>query len=178
MEEDMNQKLLREVDAAGEISVVDQVPLKDKVWSEMKKMWVVAVPAIFTRASTFGINVITQAFVGHIGSTELAAYSFIYTVFLSFAIGVAIGAGLQSIVAYVNLTAYYLVGIPVGAVLGFVFDMEVKGVWIGMLFGTFVQTVVLIIMTYKTNWDEQVIIARNRVNRWTVKDGNEPDHTT
>ena len=24
----------------------------------------------------------------------------------------------------------------------------------------------------------QVIIARNRVNRWTVKDGNEPDHTT
>ncbi|XP_075638313.1 protein DETOXIFICATION 21-like isoform X2 [Castanea sativa] len=460
MEEDMNQKLLREVDAAGESSVVDQVPLRDKVWSEMKKMWVVAVPAIFTRASTFGINVITQAFVGHIGSTELAAYSFIYTVFLSFAIGillgmatalqtlcgqaygarkyhmlgvylqrswivmflasiillpififatqilevfgqdedvakvggevahwiigamfalvisyssqmylqsqsknmlityfaafailihvllswlltvkykfgvpgamlstvlafwipnigqlmfimcggcretwkgfsslafqdlwavmklslssgvmlclsingwemmialgfmstasvrvsnelgrgsakaakfsivmtgltsfaigfvlflfflifrgrvaylfteneevalafanmspflavsvllnsiqpvlsgVAIGAGLQSIVAYVNLTAYYLVGIPVGAVLGFVFDMEVKGVWIGMLFGTFVQTVVLIIMTYKTNWDEQVIIARNRVNRWTVKDSNEPDHTT
>ena len=33
---------------------------------------------------------------------------------------------MQSIVAYVNLTAYYLVGIPVGAVLGFVFDMEVK----------------------------------------------------
>ncbi|KAM3690631.1 hypothetical protein ACJW31_09G134200 [Castanea mollissima] len=92
--------------------------------------------------------------------------------------GVAIGAGLQSIVAYVNLTAYYLVGIPVGAVLGFVFDMEVKGVWIGMLFGTFVQTVVLIIMTHRTNWDEQVIVARNRVNRWTVKDSNEPDHTT
>ncbi|KAL4607206.1 hypothetical protein ACB092_09G157700 [Castanea dentata] len=441
MEEHMNQKLLREVDAAGEISVVDQVPLKDKVWSEMKKMWVVAVPAIFTRASAFGIIVITQAFVGHIGSTVLAAYSFICTVFLQFAVGillgmatalqtlcgqaygarkyhmlgvylqrswifmflasiillpififatqilevlgqdeavakvggevahwiigamfalvisyssqmylqsqsknmlityfaavailihvllswlltvkynfgvpgamlptvlafwipnigqlmfimcggcretwkgfsslafqdlwdvmklslssgvmlcvrvsnelgrgsakaakfsivitgltsftigfvlflfflifrgrvayvfteneevalafadmspflavsvllnsiqpvlsgVAIGAGLQSIVANVNLAAYYLVGIPVGAVLGFVFDMEVKGVWIGMLFGTFVQTVVLIIMTYKTDWDEQVIIARNRVNRWTVKDSNEPDHTT
>ncbi|KAF3943319.1 hypothetical protein CMV_030112 [Castanea mollissima] len=485
----MNQKLLREVDAAGEISVVDQVPLKDKVWSEMKKMWVVAVPAIFTRASAFGILVITQAFVGHIGSTVLAAYSFICTVFLQFAVGillgmatalqtlcgqaygarkyymlgvylqrswifmflasiillpififatqilevlgqdeavakvggevahwiigamfalvisyssqmylqsqsknmlityfaavailvhvllswlltvkynfgvpgamlstvlafwipnigqlmfimcggcretwkgfsslafqdlwdvmklslssgvmlcaevwynavllliagylknaevsidalsiclsingwemmiaigfmsaasvrvsnelgrgsakaakfsivitgltsftigfvlflfflifrgrvayifteneevalafanmspflavsvllnsiqpvlsgVAIGAGLQSIVAYVNLAAYYLVGIPVGAALGFVFDMEVKGVWIGMLFGTFVQTVVLIIMTYKTDWDEQVIIARNRVNRWTVKDSNEPDYTT
>ena len=90
----MNQKLLREVDAAGEISVVDQVPLKDKVWSEMKKMWVVAVPAIFTRASTFGINVITQAFVGHIGSTELAAYSFIYTVFLSFAIGILVRLGI------------------------------------------------------------------------------------
>ncbi|KAM4079714.1 hypothetical protein ACJW30_09G136200 [Castanea mollissima] len=441
MEEHMNQKLLREVDAAGEISVVDQVPLKDKVWSEMKKMWVVAVPAIFTRASAFGILVITQAFVGHIGSTVLAAYSFICTVFLQFAVGillgmatalqtlcgqaygarkyymlgvylqrswifmflasiillpififatqilevlgqdeavakvggevahwiigamfalvisyssqmylqsqsknmlityfaavailvhvllswlltvkynfgvpgamlstvlafwipnigqlmfimcggcretwkgfsslafqdlwdvmklslssgvmlcvrvsnelgrgsakaakfsivitgltsftigfvlflfflifrgrvayifteneevalafanmspflavsvllnsiqpvlsgVAIGAGLQSIVAYVNLAAYYLVGIPVGAALGFVFDMEVKGVWIGMLFGTFVQTVVLIIMTYKTDWDEQVIIARNRVNRWTVKDSNEPDYTT
>ncbi|XP_019435497.1 PREDICTED: protein DETOXIFICATION 22-like, partial [Lupinus angustifolius] len=76
--------------------------------------------------------------------------------------GVAIGAGWQSIVAYVNIGCYYVIGIPVGLVLGKIIDMQVKGIWIGMLFGTFVQTVVLVIITYKTNWDDQVIIARNR----------------
>ncbi|CAL5431539.1 unnamed protein product [Camellia sinensis] len=85
--------------------------------------------------------------------------------------GVAVGAGWQSIVAYVNIACYYLVGIPVGVVLGYVLNMQVKGVWIGMLFGTFVQTIVLIIITYKTDWDKQVSIAKKRINKWFV----EPD---
>ncbi|CAN1246068.1 Protein DETOXIFICATION 21 [Linum grandiflorum] len=70
--------------------------------------------------------------------------------------GVAIGAGWQSIVVYVNIACYYLVGIPVGVVLGYVFDLQVKGVWIGMLFGTFIQTIILVIITSKTDWDKQV----------------------
>ncbi|KAK7396099.1 hypothetical protein VNO78_16860 [Psophocarpus tetragonolobus] len=70
--------------------------------------------------------------------------------------GVAVGAGWQSIVAYVNVGCYYAIGIPVGLVLGDIFNMQVKGIWIGMLFGTLIQTIVLIIITYKTNWDEQV----------------------
>uniref|UniRef100_A0A2N9GD65 Polysaccharide biosynthesis protein C-terminal domain-containing protein n=1 Tax=Fagus sylvatica TaxID=28930 RepID=A0A2N9GD65_FAGSY len=92
--------------------------------------------------------------------------------------GVAVGAGWQNIVAYVNITCYYIVGIPVGLVLGYVFDMEVKGVWMGMLFGTFVQTIVLAVITYKTNWDEQVNVARNRIQIWTVEDAQEPNLTT
>ncbi|KAK7852242.1 protein DETOXIFICATION 21 isoform X1 [Quercus suber] len=92
--------------------------------------------------------------------------------------GVAVGAGWQSIVAYVNIACYYLVGIPVGVVLGYVVNMGVKGVWIGMLFGTFVQTLVLVIITYKTDWDEQVLIARSRVTKWVVKDAEEPNLTT
>ncbi|KAF3441475.1 hypothetical protein FNV43_RR15389 [Rhamnella rubrinervis] len=82
--------------------------------------------------------------------------------------GVALGAGWQSTVAYVNLACYYLVGIPVGVVLGYVFKMQVNGVWIGMLFGTFVQTVILVILTWKTDWDKQVTLARNRVDKWVV----------
>ncbi|KAK3423651.1 hypothetical protein EUGRSUZ_F00502 [Eucalyptus grandis] len=70
--------------------------------------------------------------------------------------GVAVGAGWQSIVAYVNIISYYLVGIPVGVALAYFLNMQVKGVWIGMLFGTFVQTVVLIVITCKTDWDKQV----------------------
>ncbi|KAG5070757.1 hypothetical protein JHK86_005968 [Glycine max] len=80
--------------------------------------------------------------------------------------GVAVGAGWQSTVAYVNIGCYYLIGIPVGIVLGNIIHLEVKGIWIGMLFGTLVQTIVLTIITYKTNWDEQVTIARNRISKW------------
>ncbi|CAI0385055.1 unnamed protein product [Linum tenue] len=376
--EEINQKLLtKTVEAEGE-----EVPLKSKIWTETKKMWVVAAPATFTRFSTFGINVVSQAFIGHIGSTELAAYSLVFTVLLRFAngvllgmasaletlcgqsfgakqyhmlgvylqrswivlimcailicggcretwkgfsflafkdlwpvvklsvssgamlclelwyntvlvlltgnmenaevaidalsiclningwemmislgflaaasvrvsnelgrgnakgakfailvtvatsfllgvllflvflflrgkiaylftenlevvhavsdlspllacsillnsiqpvlsgqTGVALGAGWQSIVAYVNIACYYLVGIPVGVVLGYVFGMQVKGVWIGMLFGTFIQTIILVVITYRTDWDKQVVLARNRVNRW-YKPAAEPE---
>ena len=46
-----------------------------------------------------------------------------------------------------------------------------QGIWVGMLFGTFIQTVVLVIITYKTNWDEQVVIARSRISKWAKMDG-------
>ncbi|KAH1256027.1 Protein DETOXIFICATION 21 [Glycine max] len=84
--------------------------------------------------------------------------------------GVAVGAGWQSTVAYVNIGCYYLIGIPVGIVLGNIIHLQVKGIWIGMLFGTLIQTIILIIITYKTNWDEQVIIARNRISKWSKVD--------
>nr|GMD71419.1 protein DETOXIFICATION 21-like [Ipomoea batatas] len=86
--------------------------------------------------------------------------------------GVAIGAGWQSTVAYVNLGCYYLIGIPVGVVLGYVIKLQVTGVWIGMLFGTFVQTIVLLVITFKTDWDKQVADAQKRVRNWVV----EPEH--
>jgi len=61
-----------------------------RVWEESKKMWVVAGPAIFTRFSTFGIVVVSQSFIGHIGSTELAAYALVMTVLVRFANGLLV----------------------------------------------------------------------------------------
>ena len=40
--------------------------------------------------------------------------------------GVAIRVGWQSIVAYVNIASYYLIGIPIGVVLGYVANLQVK----------------------------------------------------
>ncbi|CAH8382256.1 unnamed protein product [Eruca vesicaria subsp. sativa] len=62
----------------------DKLDMKEKVWRESKKLWVVAAPAIFTRFSTSGVSLITQAFIGHLGPTELAAYSITLTVLLRF----------------------------------------------------------------------------------------------
>ncbi|KAJ6360295.1 hypothetical protein OIU77_004323, partial [Salix suchowensis] len=74
MEGEVNEKLLRKGELDGE-----ELRFKDQLWTETKKMWAVAGPAIFSRFSTFGINVVSQAFIGHIGSTELAAYSLVFT---------------------------------------------------------------------------------------------------
>ncbi|KAL2232908.1 UNVERIFIED_CONTAM: Protein DETOXIFICATION 21 [Sesamum indicum] len=90
--------------------------------------------------------------------------------------GVAIGAGWQSVVVYVNLACYYLIGIPTGVLLGYVVKLQVEGVWIGMLTGTCIQTIILMIITKRTNWEKQVTIARTRVNKWFVE--TEPTHNS
>lgn len=66
------------------------LPLAKRIWRESKMMCVVAAPAIFTRFSTFGIHVTGQAFVGHIGSLELAAYALVFTVLMRFANGILV----------------------------------------------------------------------------------------
>ncbi|KAM3681604.1 hypothetical protein ACJW31_12G009900 [Castanea mollissima] len=50
--------------------------------------------------------------------------------------GVARGSGWQDIGAYVNLGAYYLVGVPVGVVVAFVVHFKGKGLWIKTLTGS------------------------------------------
>jgi len=68
----------------------DELGMKEKVWIESKKLWVVAAPAIFTRYSTFGVSMVTQAFIGHLGPTELAAYSITFTILLRFSNGILV----------------------------------------------------------------------------------------
>ncbi|XP_006357606.1 protein DETOXIFICATION 29-like [Solanum tuberosum] len=80
--------------------------------------------------------------------------------------GVAIGAGWQAYVAYVNIVCYYLFGIPIGLILGFLFDTGVKGIWYGMLAGTTVQTGVLIMMILRTNWNKEASLAGDRIKLW------------
>lgn len=40
--------------------------------------------------------------------------------------GVAIGAGWQALVAYVNIACYYIFGIPLGLIMGYKLDMGVQ----------------------------------------------------
>ncbi|OVA13768.1 Multi antimicrobial extrusion protein [Macleaya cordata] len=92
--------------------------------------------------------------------------------------GVAVGAGWQSIVAYVNIASYYLIGIPLGIVLGYLINFQVTGIWIGMLIGTAVQTIVLVIVTWRTDWDKQVTLAQQRVSRWVTPEAKQANYNT
>jgi len=90
--------------------------------------------------------------------------------------GVAVGCGWQALVAYINVGCYYIIGIPTGCLLGFKFGFGVKGIWSGMLGGTCLQTLILLIITYRTNWNKEVEKASERISSWGSKvqslDGN------
>ncbi|KAI9097917.1 hypothetical protein K1719_025688 [Acacia pycnantha] len=74
--------------------------------------------------------------------------------------GVAVGSGWQASVAYINLGCYYVVGLPLGFLMGWVFKLGVKGIWGGMIFGgTAIQTLALILITAKCDWEKQARIA-------------------
>ncbi|KAL0383348.1 UNVERIFIED_CONTAM: protein DETOXIFICATION 24 [Sesamum calycinum] len=87
--------------------------------------------------------------------------------------GVAVGAGLQTKVAIINLVCFYIIGLPIGAVLGYVFQLQVKGIWIGMISGVVTETLALSFMAWRTNWDQEVSITSARLKRWYLKSAEE-----
>ncbi|PSS31370.1 Protein DETOXIFICATION like [Actinidia chinensis var. chinensis] len=80
--------------------------------------------------------------------------------------GVAVGAGWQRLVAYINIACYYIVGLPAGIVLGFTFGLGVMGIWGGMIGGICLQTAILIFVTSATNWNREAAETESRVKRW------------
>ncbi|XP_044478153.1 protein DETOXIFICATION 40-like [Mangifera indica] len=87
--------------------------------------------------------------------------------------GVAVGCGWQAFVARVNIGCYYVVGIPLGCLLGFKFQLGVQGIWSGMIGGTAMQTIILLWVTFRTDWNAEVEKAKMRLDKW--EDKKEPD---
>ncbi|KAL0371731.1 UNVERIFIED_CONTAM: protein DETOXIFICATION 35 [Sesamum calycinum] len=84
--------------------------------------------------------------------------------------GVAIGGGWQALVAYINLACYYIFGLPLGYALGYVADMGVMGLWGGMVAGMALQTLLLLLMLYRTNWNDEVEKTTERISVWGGQD--------
>ncbi|OIT26879.1 PREDICTED: protein DETOXIFICATION 27-like [Nicotiana attenuata] len=82
--------------------------------------------------------------------------------------GVAVGSGWQSKVAYINLGCYYLVGVPLGVLMGMVLNTGLEGMWAGMIFGgTALQTIILAFITYRCDWEKEAEKARMHVEKWS-----------
>ncbi|CAL9061386.1 unnamed protein product [Musa banksii] len=84
--------------------------------------------------------------------------------------GVAVGSGWQAMVAYVNIGTYYLIGIPLGILLGWIFNLGVMGIWAGMITGTAVQTLILAFITIKCDWEKEALIASARMEIYGSSD--------
>ncbi|KAJ7974158.1 Protein DETOXIFICATION [Quillaja saponaria] len=84
--------------------------------------------------------------------------------------GVAIGGGWQALVACINLGSYYIFGLPFGFLLGYKANLGVKGLWGGMISGTALQTLLLLFVLYKTNWNKEVEQTTERMRKWGGQD--------
>ena len=49
-----------------------------------------------------------------------------YEIMVSFIAGVAVGGGWQALVAYINLFCYYIIGLPLGFLLGYQVKLGVE----------------------------------------------------
>ncbi|KAL0450039.1 UNVERIFIED_CONTAM: protein DETOXIFICATION 8 [Sesamum latifolium] len=127
--------------------------------------FVIASTAIFTCRYTLGYLFSNEKDVVYY-IKEMTPFVCIFIVFDSLQAvfsGVARGSGWQNVGAYVNLGAYYLVGIPVSLLLGFVLPLQGKGLWCGLIVGAMVQSVLLVIITFRTDWEKQAVEARRRI---------------
>ncbi|KAF8008534.1 hypothetical protein BT93_K2256 [Corymbia citriodora subsp. variegata] len=78
--------------------------------------------------------------------------------------GIARGCGWQKIGAFINLGAYYLLGIPVAIFLAFVCHFGGKGLWTGVMVAVFAQALLLAVLTALTNWEKEVKKATDSVH--------------
>ncbi|XP_006902115.1 PREDICTED: multidrug and toxin extrusion protein 2 [Elephantulus edwardii] len=82
----------------------------------------------------------------------------VYTVFQLFEAiccvygGVLRGTGRQAFGAIVNLIMYYVLGLPLGAVLTFVVRMRIMGLWLGMLVCVLLVAATFVAYTAQINW--------------------------
>lgn len=64
--------------------------LKTRVWEESKKIWRIALPAMLARVTSFGILVVTQAFIGHISELDLAGFALVQSITVRFSNGILV----------------------------------------------------------------------------------------
>ncbi|XP_060194375.1 protein DETOXIFICATION 14-like [Lycium barbarum] len=102
--------------------------------------------------------------VDYIASMTLLCLSIVTDSLQAVISGIARGSGWQHIGAYINLGAFYLTAIPLAVVLGFVLHFKAKGLWIGIVVGSTIQSIILSIVTCSTDWEKRAKKARERIH--------------
>ncbi|KAF8657442.1 hypothetical protein HU200_060001 [Digitaria exilis] len=82
--------------------------------------------------------------------------------------GVARGCGWQKIGAFVNLGAFYIVGVPAAYLIAFVLHVGGMGLWTGIICGIVVQVVLLVVITLCTDWQKEATKAKSRVFNFSL----------
>ena len=79
--------------------------------------------------------------------------------------GIFRGSGRMAVGASWNFFAYYIIGIPLGYVLGVKHGFGVEGLWWGMTAGLCVISIGCTIIVLRSNWNKLALDATARLNR-------------
>jgi multidrug resistance protein, MATE family len=82
--------------------------------------------------------------------------------------GILRGQGRQFIGGYLNLFFYYVVALPLGLFLAFKMDLEIYGLWTGLVVGIACISLGQQYFVFKADWDQIVEDASNRNRREIV----------
>uniref|UniRef100_M4BWU7 Uncharacterized protein n=1 Tax=Hyaloperonospora arabidopsidis (strain Emoy2) TaxID=559515 RepID=M4BWU7_HYAAE len=144
-------------------------PLHAKTASTLGMILSVSLSAVIAVIIMATRNVIPEIFINDASSIELAGHALL--VLMPYQMcdamnavmqGVFRGTGRLMLGAYINLFAYFVVGLPFGVYLAFWMDMGVKGMWLGLTAGIFFGCVVSLVKIYETNWTSMADAARVR----------------
>ncbi|GLJ07616.1 hypothetical protein SUGI_0070940 [Cryptomeria japonica] len=128
-------------------------------------------------AQVFTNNVIMQKAIYKLGL--LLAFTVLLNSIQPVLVGVAVGLGWQAFVAYINFGCYYIIGVPLGMILGYTFHLGVMGIWLGMIFGTGAQTLALMFITWRVDWEIEAKAIESKLNQWSsIKSQNEKNKQT
>jgi len=89
--------------------------------------------------------------------------------------GVLRAKGKQMTGALLNLSAYYIIGIPFGAWLAFNWDFGLDGLWIGLTVSLVYCAVFGTLLCVRTDWDHEVRKVVARINAESKARGSEDD---
>ncbi|TVU32467.1 hypothetical protein EJB05_24198 [Eragrostis curvula] len=93
----------------------------------------------------------------------ILAVCFLFDSMNSVLSGIVRGCGRQNIGAFINLPAYYVVGIPAATIFAFFCHLRGKGLWFGIFCGVTVQMLLFLSITLCTNWNKEASKAKDRV---------------
>ncbi|KAF8582566.1 multidrug/Oligosaccharidyl-lipid/Polysaccharide flippase [Ramaria rubella] len=79
--------------------------------------------------------------------------------------GILRARGRQSTGAVLNISAYYIIGIPLGLYLTFVRDMKLPGLWIGLTAALVYCAVISVWLCIRVDWDKEVQKVQDRIER-------------
>jgi len=86
--------------------------------------------------------------------------------------GVLRGSGRQQLSAVYSFVAYYVLGLPFGAVLAFLAHLGVLGLWLGLLAALVFVSAFGCWILKRTNWDHQVLSAQERLKHLSDLQGS------
>lgn len=82
--------------------------------------------------------------------------------------GVMRGLGRQRMVLYLNMLAFWVLAIPVGALLTFVGNSGVAGLWWGYVLGIYSASIIgVLVLKFRISWEKEAKNATKRISTMT-----------